>query len=58
MHVPGAAIVCAAPAAVRAKFEYPAARSSASPALHGEGPPAAPPRPSLSDMAVTVSACG
>src|SRR4051794_37443308 len=51
MHVPGAAIVCASPAAVAAKFEYCAARSSSSLRRHGSAAPAAPLTPSLSLLA-------
>src|SRR4051812_19244221 len=58
MHVPGAAIVCALPAAVAAKFEYRAARSSSSLKRHGSAAPAAPSRPSLSLIAVTVRTSG
>src|SRR3954451_22066195 len=54
MQVPGAAIVCAAPALVAAKFENSAALSSTSESRQAGAAPAAPAAPSLSLTAVTV----
>jgi len=48
----------ATPAAVVAKLENDAVPSSGCPGQHPGPPPVAPGRPSLSDTAVTVSACG
>ncbi len=54
MHEPGAAMVCARPVAVAAKFEKGARTSSP---LQPRGP-TAPGSPSVSDIAVTASTSG
>src|SRR4051794_13105444 len=58
MHTPGAAIVWACPVAVDAQLEKLACESSVSPVRQAGAPPAAPGRPSLSLMAVTVRTSG
>jgi hypothetical protein len=58
MQTPGAAIVCAAPVGVAAKFEKFASESSAPHSPQVGALPAPPGRPSVSDTAVTVRASG
>jgi hypothetical protein len=58
MQTPGAAIRCAPPAAVAAKLEKDAMRSSPSEVRHAGAPPTLPVRPSLSLMAATVRTSG
>src|SRR5262249_46238215 len=58
MHTPGALMRCGAIVAVVAKSEKLAAVSSRSLARHAGARPRAPGRPSLSDIAVTVSTSG
>src|SRR5262245_54285638 len=55
MQTPGAAIVCARPAAVDAKFENGASRSSNESFRQLGGGPSAPGLPSESESAATVS---
>ena len=58
MHTPGAAIVCAIPSAVLAKFDHVAAVSSACDGEHDGAAPAGSDAPLASLAAVTVRTSG